>query len=140
MTSTQERDIALIDDLRSRSSEASVVEFKQNNSDPKLIGRLCSALSNSARIEQQNVAYVLWGVNNDDHSVVGTTFDPDKQTVGNDVFQLWLANRLSPSIAFAFRAVNHPGGRVVILEIPAATVAPVSFDSIQYIRIGSGTP
>jgi len=140
MTSSQERDIALINELRSRSSEVSVVEFKHNNSDPKLIGKLCSALSNSARIEHQNCAFVLWGVNNDNHSVVGTTFDPDKQTVGNDVFQLWLANRLSPSIAFTFRAVNHPDGRVVILEIPAATAAPVAFDSIQYIRIGSGTP
>lgn len=83
---------------------------------------------------------MLWGINNDDHNVVGTTFDPDSKTVGNDVFQLWLANRLSPSIAFAFRTVDHPDGRVVILEIPAATTAPVAFDSIQYIRIGSATP
>ena len=136
---TLERDIALIDELRSNSSELSIVEFKHNNSDPKLIARLCSALSNSARIEQQNCAFILWGIDNNDHSVIGTSFDPESQTVGNEVFQLWLAKRLSPSIAFAFRSVTHPDGKVVLLEIPAATTAPVAFDSIQYIRIGSAT-
>ncbi len=135
-----ERDIALIDDLCSQSTEHSLLEFKQNNTDPKLIAKLCSALSNAARVAQQDCAFVLWGVQNDDHRIVGTDFDPDKQTVGNHVFQLWLAQRLSPSIAFTFRSVAHPDGRVVILEIPAATTAPVTVDDIAYIRIGSATP
>ena len=56
-----ERDIALIDDLRKQSSETALVEFKKDNIDPKVIGKLCSALSNSARIEQHDFAYVLWG-------------------------------------------------------------------------------
>ncbi|HEY4368052.1 MAG TPA: ATP-binding protein [Steroidobacteraceae bacterium] len=47
---------------------------------------------------------------------------------------------MQPSIAFSFRVVNHPQGRVVILEIPAATGAPVAFNNIPYIRIGSATP
>ncbi|WP_372879538.1 ATP-binding protein [Spongiibacter marinus] len=137
---TQARDIALIDELRSQAAEGAVVEFKRDNVDPKVIARLCSALSNSARIEQKDCAYVLWGIDDNSHEVVGTHFDPEKQTEGNHVLQLWLAQRLSPSIAFSFRAVAHPEGRVVILEIPAATHAPVSFDSIAYVRIGSATP
>lgn len=43
-------------------------------------------------------------------------------------------------ISFAFRFVDHPDGSVVLMEIPAATNAPVSFESIAYIRIGSATP
>lgn len=135
-----ERDIALIDELRAQAAEHSLLEFKQDNTEPKLIAKLCSALSNTARIEQQDFAYVLWGINDDDHRVVGTQFNPETKLVGNTVFQLWLAQRLSPSIAFSFRSVNHPDGKVVILEIPAATVAPVSVDDIAYIRIGSATP
>jgi len=54
-----ERDIALIDDLRKHSSETALVEFKKDNVDPKVIGKLCSALSNSACIEQHDFAYVL---------------------------------------------------------------------------------
>ena len=116
------------------------MEFKQDNADPKLIAKLCSALSNSARVEQKDCAYVLWGIHDKDHRILGTQFDPETKTVGNQAFQLWLAQRLSPSIAFTFRAVNHPDGRVVILEIPAATTAPVASDDIAYIRIGSTTP
>jgi ATP-dependent DNA helicase RecG len=60
--------------------------------------------------------------------------------VGDQVFQLWLAQRLQPSIAFSFRVADHPDGRVVILEIPATTSAPVTFNNIAYIRIGNATP
>lgn len=48
MTMT-ERDIALVDDLREGRHEDSCVEFKHNNDDSELIGRLVSALSNAAR-------------------------------------------------------------------------------------------
>lgn len=80
------------------------------------------------------------GVNDGTQDVTGTTFNPDKQKVGNQGFQIWLAQRLNPSIAFSFRTVDHPGGRVVILEIPAATSAPVEFNGTAYCRIGSATP
>ncbi len=135
-----EKSVVLIDELRGRSSENSIVEFKHNNADPKMIGKLCSALSNAARIEQKDSAYILWGIDNKTHNVCGTQFDPDVESVGNMVLQLWLAKSLSPSIAFEFNLVDHPNGRVVILEIPAATTAPISFNDIAYVRIGSATP
>lgn len=137
---TQERDIALINELRACSAENSCLEFKQDNIDLKLIGKLCSALSNSSRIEGKELAFVLWGIKDDDHTVTGTQFNPDSKKVGNQVFQIWLAQRLNPSIAFSFRTIAHPDGTVVILEVPAATSAPVEYDGTAYIRIGSATP
>ena len=136
----QERDIALIDELRGSSDENNCLEFKQDNIELKLIGKLCSALSNSARIEGKDLSYVLWGIRDSDHAVVGTSFNPDSKKVGNQVFQIWLAQKLKPSISFSFRKVAHPDGSVVILEIPAATTAPVEFDGTAYTRIGSATP
>jgi predicted HTH transcriptional regulator len=97
-------------------------------------------LANAARVAQKEFAYVLWGIDNATHNVVGTTFDPDAELVGNTVFQLWLAQHLSPDLSVSFRKINHPNGRVVLLEIPAASIAPVAFDAIAYIRIGSATP
>ena len=135
-----ERDIALIDELCSQQSEHSLLEFKHNNEDQKMIGKLCSALSNAARVANQDLAYVLWGVDDATQTVVGTTFDPQTKKMGNQVFEFWLAKKLQPSITCSFRVVNHPNGRVVLLEIPAATTAPVSFDDNAYIRIGSATP
>ena len=134
------RDIALVDELRLSRHEQAWVEFKHNNHDKELVGKLCSALSNAARIEGKDLAYVVWGVDDVSHQVIGTDFDPDAKTVGNVVFQLWLAQRLQPSVAFSFRKVNHPDGQVVLLEIPAATLAPVEFSGMAYVRIGSATP
>lgn len=135
-----QRYLLLLTDLLAGKGESSCVEFKHNNEDPDTIAKLCSALSNAARIEGQEMAYVVWGVDNDTKQIVGTSFRPESKTVGNQVFRLWLAQRLSPSIPLQFYEVEHPNGHVVILEIPAASSVPVSFDNIQYVRIGSGTP
>ncbi|WP_186100917.1 ATP-binding protein [Burkholderia gladioli] len=135
-----ERDIALVDELRSHTSECQWLEFKQNNTDPEMIGKRCSALSNAARIEGRDTAYMLWGIEDQTHNVVGTSFDPESQKAGGTILQLWLANVLQPSITFSFRTIAHPDGRVVLLEIPAATGTPVSYNGIVYVRIGSATP
>ncbi|WP_295646403.1 ATP-binding protein [uncultured Methylibium sp.] len=134
------RDIDLIDHLRALPAETAWLEFKGNNGDPDMIGKRCAALSNAARIEGQDIAYLVWGVEDGSHTVVGTSFDPDTRKVGNQLLPLWLANSLQPSIAFSFRTVAHPQGRVLLLEIPAATGAPVAFNGVPYIRIGSATP
>jgi ATP-dependent DNA helicase RecG len=137
---SESRDIELIDALRANTGELPWLEFKRDNFDPEKIGKRCSALSNAARLEGQDFGYMLWGIDDTSHEVVGTDFDPDTLRVGNHEFQFWLAQRLQPSVAFSFRKADHPEGRVVILEIPAATSAPVNFSNIAYIRIGSATP
>ena len=134
------RDIALVDDLRADGAETPCVEFKHNNDDPELIGKLASALSNAARIDDRSLAYIVWGVENADHAVVGTTFDFRTKKVGNQEFELWLASMLRPSLALSFRIVDHPDGKVVLCEIPSATSAPVEFKGTAYVRIGSATP
>jgi predicted HTH transcriptional regulator len=105
-----------------------------------MIGKRCAAMANAARIDGQDMAYMVWGVEDGSHVVIGSDFNPDARKVGNQALPLWLANSLQPSIAFSFRAVEHPQGRLVLLEIPAATGAPVSFNGVPYIRIGSATP
>lgn len=129
-----QRDIELINTLLN-NKENECLEFKDNNTDPKVIGKLCSALSNSARILNKNYAYVLWGIN-DDGIIVGTHFNPDNKAI----IKFKLSQALKPSIHCDFRLVTHQDGNVVILEIPATTVAPVEFSGTAYVRIGSATP
>lgn len=134
-----QRLVDLVNDLLARG-EVAWVEFKHNNSDPDRIGILVSAISNAARLAGQQTGYILWGVNDINNSVVGTTVDLDALRIGNQVFSLWLANKLSPSPALQFHVIQHPSGRVVLMEIPAATSAPIAFDGIAYFRMGSATP
>lgn len=137
---SQARLLALVDDLLALPAETSWVEFKENNSHPQAIGKWISALSNAARLADQHFAYIVWGVRNGDHAAVGTWFEPSGQTEQNEPLEFWLANRLQPSIAFAFKAVDYRGTPLVLLEIPAAAPSPVEFDRMAYIRIGSATP
>lgn len=136
----QARDIDLVNELIALPAEASWAEFKHNNSDKDMIGKTCSALSNAARIENKHFAYIVWGVEDGSNDIIGTSFEPSRKLIGNQGFELWLANKLKPSAMFQFRVVNHPNGRVVLMEIPAATSAPIQFDGTAYIRIGSTTP
>jgi len=135
-----QRLIDLINDLLSHGSETSWVEFKHNNADPNMIGVRISALANAARLADQHMAYILWGIEDQTRNIVGTSFDPETPQIGNQVPAMWYAQRLSPSISFQFHVVQHTETRLVLLEIPAATSVPVSFSHEPYIRIGSATP
>jgi ATP-dependent DNA helicase RecG len=135
-----ERFIALIDEFTALGFELPCVEFKENNWDPDRIGTLVSAISNAARILDELCGYVVWGINDDSHEIVGTNFRPAKEKAKGQPLELWLANVISPSLHCIFRDVPHPKGRVVLLEIPAATQVPTKFNNIAYVRIGPTTP
>lgn len=136
---TQQRDIDLINDLLSNAEELSWLEFKKDNADKQMIGKLCSALANGARLANRDFGYLIWGIVDGTRQVIGTQFNPENAKVSNQGLQIWLAQQLKPSISFHFRVINHPDGRVVLLEIPAAITAPVAFDDVPYIRIGNAT-
>lgn len=137
---TDARTLALVDDLRKLPAETAWVEFKHNNADAQMIGKLISALSNAARLSDQHFAYVLWGVQDADHAVAATDFEPSSQKQQGQPLDLWLAQRLQPDLAFFFRTIDYRGARLVLLEIPAAPASPVEFERAAYIRIGSATP
>lgn len=137
---TDPRTLAIIDDLRKLPAEAPWAEFKENNPEGQMIGKLISALSNAARVADQHFAYVVWGVRDGDHAAVGTTFEPGTRRESGQPLDLWLAQRLQPAIGFEFETVDYHGTRLVLLTIPAASSAPVEFDRTAFIRIGSATP
>lgn len=130
----------LVDDLRAKPAETIWIEFKENNADAQLIGKLISALSNAARLADQHFAYIIWGVRDGDHAVAGTTFEPSTRKEKGQPLEMWIANHLSPGIEFRFEEVDHDGQRLILLTIPAAATAPVEFDRTAYLRIGSATP
>lgn len=136
----QMRQLALIDDLRALPAETAWAEFKENNTDPELIGKLISALSNAARLADEHFGYVVWGIRDGDHAVVGTAFDPSVAKHKNQPLDFWLSQCLQPAIAFCFKSIDYAGHRLVLLEIPAAATSPVEFDKTAFVRIGSATP
>jgi ATP-dependent DNA helicase RecG len=127
----------LLDGLRSLPSEREWVEFKENNESPEMIGETVSALSNSARLRSEPYAYMVWGVRDGSHEVVGTTFRPASARKGNEELEHWLVRQLTPRLDLRFYELESADNHVVILEIPAALHTPVQFSGTEYIRVGS---
>ncbi len=128
--------VGLVQELRRYPSETEWFEFKENNADPREIGEYASALANSAAINQKAHGYVVWGVRDSTHEVVGTTFDPSTTRYGNEPLENWLMRLTKPRVHMRFFKVEIDGLRVVILEIGRAMDRPVSFSGIEYIRVG----
>ena len=130
--------LELLERLRNRSQEAATVEFKTNLRDAAEVGQYISALANSAALEGTNRAWMIWGVADASHEVIGTSFDPFAAKVeGNQSLIMWLQHMTTPKADFTFHQAQHPMGAVVMLEIHPARTAPVAFQNIRYIRIDS---
>jgi ATP-dependent DNA helicase RecG len=136
-----ERDAAylasLINELRRLPAETRWVEFKQNHANPQDIGEYLSALSNAAALAGKANAYLVWGVEDGSHALVGTTFEPETTKKGNEQLESWLLRLLSPRLHFRFLPVVIEGKRMIVLEIPRATGKPTSFEGRELVRIGS---
>jgi predicted HTH transcriptional regulator len=82
-------------------------------------------------------AYLLWGVHDTTHEIIGTTFHPTKCKVGNELLENWVLQRLSPKINFRFFDCVIAEKPLVLMEIDPAFKHPVQFQHQPYIRIGS---
>jgi len=88
--------------------ETEWVELKHNDAEPEAIGEYISALASSAALVGTASAYLVRGVRDSDHAIVGTTFSPHAAKVGNEELEIE-------------RAVRHP----------------VQFKSHGFVRVGS---
>lgn len=129
---------SLLRELTKLPTETEWVEFKHNNDDPQQIGEYISALANSAALIGKQSAYMVWGVENDSHNIVGTNFKPSTSKYKQQELESWLLQKTAPKIHFRFfEFVSSSDLPVVILEIQAASHTPVQFDGVEFIRVGS---
>lgn len=128
----------LINELCKLPAETGCIEFKENNWNPQDVGEYLSALSNTAALKGAHTAYVVWGIRNVTHEIVGTDFHPTRaKGKGDEALESWLTRQLTPRIYFQFHEVECGGFPVVLLEIPRAPGIPVQFQGIEFIRVGS---
>ena len=128
----------LVHELCKLPQETEWVEFKVNNYNPQVIGEYISALANTAALLGKVHAYMLWGVEDSTHAIIGTNFSPLTMTQGSEPLETWLLRLLNPRIDFRFREVMVGEQRVVMLEIDPGQ-RPVAFRGVEYIRVGSTT-
>ena len=129
----------LVLELCKLPQETGWVEFKHNNCDPKTVGEDISALANSAVIADRSYAYMIWGVEDNTHEIIGTKVCLKKEKKGNQELENWLRYLLSKNADFEIQSVDINGKHIEILIISKAVGVPVTFEKIDYIRVGSYT-
>ncbi len=77
-------------------NETEWVEFKRNNDNPEEIGEYISALANSASLLGRTSAFMVWGIDDDTHDIVGTVFKPTTAKKDGTELKSWILT-LCPS-------------------------------------------
>ena len=129
----------LINELRKLPNETQWVEFKHNNYKPAMIGQDISALANSAALYEKSCAYMLWGIDDTTHEIVGTDCNLQTLKKGNQELENWLRSLLSKNADFEFHTVPMNDNNVGVLIIYRAANQTVTFEKVDYIRVGSYT-
>jgi len=128
----------ILNQLRSQGIENEVVEFKEakNQYDFSKIGKYFSALCNEANLKSKRSAWLVFGVKDNDKSVVGSRFRTNR--VDLDSLKAEVANHTTGRLTFMeIYEVAEPEGRVVLFEIPAAPKGiPIAWQGHYYGRDG----
>lgn len=130
--------IALVDRLRALPTETEWLEFKRHRAEPQEIGEYLSALANEACLCNQPRGYLVFGIDDTTHDVVGTRFEPYAvKAKGNQDFLPWLGSLLQPNPGVEALVVDHHAGRVVMLAVGPARDRPVAFSGKAFCRAGT---
>jgi len=132
--------IDLLKELTAYHAETQWIEFKKGKGciTDEQIGEYISAMGNGATIANKPFGYLVWGVENDLHEIVGTNFSfMGAKHGGNQDLELFLRSCIYPKINFEIFEFGYQNRHVVLLRIPAAKGEPVNFQKKPYIRIGS---
>jgi len=136
---TEQQLNTLLIELCSQPQEQQWLEFKQNKGSVtnEEIGEYISAMSNGATISNKPFGYMVWGIQDLTHKIVGTNFTFTNAKQGNQDLELWVRNLLHPKINFEIFEFVCDGNNITLLRIPSAKGEPTHFQKKPFIRIGS---
>jgi len=117
-------------------AENEIVEFKiaKESFDFDKIGEYFSALSNEANLKGMSCAWLIFGVENTKHQIVGSNYRTDRKKL--DSLKKEIGDKITNNISFVeIYELNHPDGRVIMFQIPAAPQGiPVAYEGFYYGR------
>lgn len=128
---------ALLTSLRALPRENNWVEFKANTFNPDTVGKYVSGLANAAMLERQKVAYMVWGIEDGTHNLVGTSIRLDTEKRGDESFLFWLSKSVRPKLNISHHNFIIDGKNVEMLCIDPGYSQPVTFNGQSYIRVDS---
>ena len=128
----------ILNELCSLPGENEVVEFKEAKNDFHFdrIGKYFSALSNEANLKGKPHAWLVFGIENEFHKIVGSRYRSNRKDL--DSLKGEIANKTTNRITFIeIYELDTADGRVVMFQIPAAPKGlPIAYEGHYYGRDG----
>ena len=143
---SDDRLLQIILKLCENTSELEHVEFKKSNFSPLTTAKNISAITNAMTRRNIPRGYLIWGIDNETHEIVGTAFKPYSQKVsrgdgrGNEELYLWLSKHIKPTPRLTFRELKTIENKRIVVGILDINPSEISkFDGEAFIRIGANT-
>lgn len=128
-----------LEKLLSLPHETQWLEFKENKLDSDMVGRYASALANGACLSNEESGWLLLGITDSLHQIVGTHKRWELLKQGNQNIELHLRTNLEPSIELQLFDIVIDKKIILALRVAAAKGEPVRYRGKAYIRINSQT-
>jgi predicted HTH transcriptional regulator len=129
----------LLVSLSAMEGETEWVEFKLNRLEHNEFGKYISALSNAALLNDEPYAYLVFGIEDGTHKLVGTTVRLATEKVGNEPLKSWVSRLLDPKCTFEFYSKHIDGKTFEVVRIHPSYSMPLRFKGDAYIRIDQTT-
>jgi len=129
----------LIEELQALPQECEWVEFKANNKESNKLGENISAIANAALLVGKNKGYIVYGIEDITHKVIGTNFDPDTEKVKGQEVKNYLLTQLDPPLDIQFHKHQKDGMDLTVVEIDIPMNYPQKFKNESYVKVGSYT-
>lgn len=102
-----------------------------------MIGEYISALGNFVALLIRTKAYMIWGIDDKSHKIIGTSFNYRNNKKEAEKLEIWLSRMIELHVNFIFHETEIENLKLVLLEIPSAEKQPIKFCGEEYIKIGS---
>jgi ATP-dependent DNA helicase RecG len=127
----------IVDELLEMPRETEWFEFKSSYFEEKLLGEYISSLANSACLKSKPFGYLIFGIEDETHTIVGTDVELKDEKIGGVPLENWLSIKFNPKIIVEIDEYFVDGKKVVVIQVPAATDEPVKFEGNAFFRIGN---
>lgn len=119
-----------------KNPENEYIEFKEakNNFEIDKLGKYFSAISNEATLKEKQYGWIIFGINDRTHSVVGTNFQNNNNF---NKIKKQISENTTDNISFIeIYSFLYDGKRVIMFQVPAAFGTTIKWKKIAYGRNG----
>ena len=121
----------ILDELLA-NKENECVEFKRakNDFDIDLLGKYFSALGNEANLKNKQYSWIIFGVDDKTHNLIGTNFLYDNNF---NKIKKQIADNTTDNITFIeIYSIYKDDKRVIMFQVPAASGVPINWKGFAY--------